>query len=88
MDGIFIAYGPDIKNTAEEMQKAHIIDLAPTILHMFDLEIPEDMDGQVLTHIFKPNSQVVKKPIKYHKITEKERIREHSLRLQQHPRNR
>jgi len=81
MNGIFIAYGPDIKNTGEELKKARITDLAPTILHMFSLKIPEDMDGKVLTHIFDPNSQIAKRPIKYHKITEKERIRESIRRL-------
>jgi len=81
MNGIFIAYGPDIKNTGEEIRKARIIDLAPTILHMFGLEIPEDMDGKVLTHIFKQASQVAKRPIRYHKIMEKERIKERIGRL-------
>jgi predicted AlkP superfamily phosphohydrolase/phosphomutase len=74
MNGIFIAYGPDIKSTGEELEKAHITDLAPTILHIFGLEIPEDMDGKVLRYIFKPNSKIAKRPIKYRKMTEKERI--------------
>lgn len=81
MNGIFIACGPDIKNTGEELKKARIIDLAPTILHMFGLQIPENMDGEVLTHIFKSNSQIIKRPIKYRKISEKERIRKRIRRL-------
>ncbi|RLI97343.1 MAG: hypothetical protein DRP00_04135 [Candidatus Aenigmatarchaeota archaeon] len=76
MNGIFIAYGPDIKDTGEDIGRARIVDLTPTILHMFNLEIPEDMDGKVLTNIFKPNSPIAKRPIKYRKITEKERLRE------------
>ena len=76
MNGIFIAYGPDIKDTGESMGRARIIDLAPTILHMFNLEIPEDMDGKVLTNIFKPSSPIAKRPIKYRKITEEEKIKE------------
>ncbi|NUM44912.1 MAG: hypothetical protein HUU38_09410, partial [Anaerolineales bacterium] len=31
-----------------------LIDLAPTILHLFDQPIPPDMDGRVLTEIFDP----------------------------------
>ena len=81
MNGIFIAYGPDIKNTGEELKKARIIDLAPTILHMFSLEVPEDMDGKVLTYIFKPDSPIAKRPKKYRKITEKERVRKRIRRL-------
>lgn len=81
MKGIFIAYGPDIKTTGKELKKAHITDLAPTILHMFGIEIPEDMDGQVLIDIFKSSSQIVKRPIKYHRITEKERIAERIRKL-------
>ena len=76
MNGIFIAYGPDIKDTGEDIGRARIIDLAPTILHMFNLEIPEDMDGKVLTNIFKPSSPIAKRPIKYRKITEREKIKE------------
>jgi len=76
MNGIFIAHGPDIKDTGESIGRARIIDLAPTILHMFHLEIPEDMDGKVLTNIFKPSSPIAKRPIKYRKITEEEKIKE------------
>lgn len=76
MNGIFVAHGPDIKDTGKEILKARIIDLAPTVLHMFGLEIPEDMDGNVLTRIFKPDSRITKRKIKHRKITKAERIRE------------
>jgi len=42
---------------------------------MFGLEIPEDMDGKVLTSIFKPDSLVATRPIKYRKITEEEKLK-------------
>ena len=76
MNGIFIAHGPDIKNAGDYLGRSRIIDLAPTILHMFNLEIPEDMDGKVLINIFKPGSPIAKRPIKYRKITEEEKIKE------------
>jgi predicted AlkP superfamily phosphohydrolase/phosphomutase len=76
MNGILIAYGPDIKDGGEKIERARIIDLAPTILHMFELEIPEDMDGKVLIDIFHPSSQIVKKIIRYHRYTEREKIKE------------
>ena len=43
---------------------------------MFDLEIPQDMDGKVLISIFKPNSTIARRTIKYRKITEQEKIEE------------
>ena len=81
MNGIFIAYGPDIKDTGENIGRARIIDLAPTILHMFHLEIPEDIDGKVLTNIFKPGSPIAERRVIYRKITEEEKIKEKLRKL-------
>jgi predicted AlkP superfamily phosphohydrolase/phosphomutase len=48
LHGIFIASGPEIR-TGKTIQDAHILDLAPTILHLMGLPVPDDMDGNVLT---------------------------------------
>ena len=48
--GIFLAYGPNVQTAT--VQDASLIDLAPTILHLFNQEIPPDMDGRVLHQIF------------------------------------
>ncbi len=45
MNGIFIAAGPDIRRGT--VQAVHLHDVAPTILHLFDMPVPADMDGQV-----------------------------------------
>ncbi|MFQ6119999.1 MAG: alkaline phosphatase family protein [Methanosarcinales archaeon] len=50
-NGIFIAFGLDLKKGYNLDIK--IYDLAPTILFMFDIPIPKDMDGRVLKEIFK-----------------------------------
>jgi len=50
MNGIFIAYGPHIKATA--ISTVQITDIAPTMLYMSELPIPNDMCGRVLTKIF------------------------------------
>lgn len=42
-----------------------IYDLAPTILYLFDVPIPEDMDGRLLKEIFKGDSNLEKKEVKY-----------------------
>jgi predicted AlkP superfamily phosphohydrolase/phosphomutase len=78
--GIFIAYGPGIKK-GYEIKGAKIYDIAPTILHIFGLPIPNDMDGRVLTEIFEPDSELAKRkpvyvdPSYYEKIDEKEKLK-------------
>ena len=51
MEGIFVGYGKDIK-AGLRIADAEIIDLAPTILNLMGVRIPDDMDGNALTHIF------------------------------------
>nr|MDO8078030.1 alkaline phosphatase family protein [Candidatus Freyarchaeota archaeon] len=65
LQGIFIAYGPDIKEGGR-VENAKIYDLAPTILHMFQVPIPRDMDGRVLTEIFREDSEIARRQILYH----------------------
>jgi len=61
--GIFGVIGPDIKKGYNINPK--IYDLAPTILYIFDLPIPNDVDGRVLKEVFEENSQFARKEIKY-----------------------
>jgi predicted AlkP superfamily phosphohydrolase/phosphomutase len=51
LNGIFIAAGKEIKKNLH-INDLKIIDLAPTILHLFGIPIPDDMDGRVLHEIF------------------------------------
>ena len=55
IEGIFIAAGPTIKQ-ATEVSQIHIQDLAPTILHLMQTPIPEDVDGEVKKEIFTEES--------------------------------
>jgi len=48
--GIFIAYGPMIKNI-NSFEGARIIDLAPTIFYLMGEKVPQDMDGRILKEI-------------------------------------
>ena len=75
LEGIFIAYGSDIKKGIK-IQNAKIYDIAPTILHIFGVPIPRDMDGLVLKEIFEESSELAKRPIRYEEEGEKEKIRE------------
>jgi predicted AlkP superfamily phosphohydrolase/phosphomutase len=45
--GIFVAYGHGIKSN-HHVKRVNILDLAPMILYLLDLPIPEEMDGQVI----------------------------------------
>lgn len=50
-NGIFIAGGPPIRQNAV-VENAEIVDMAPTILSVMDMDVPNDMDGSVIEKIF------------------------------------
>ena len=45
--GFIIANGTNIKSL-KELEERNIMDIAPTILHFFNIPVPDDMDGKVL----------------------------------------
>jgi len=88
LNGIFLAYGPDIRKGIE-IKNVGICDIAPTTLHILGLPIPNDMDGRVLAEIFEDHSELKKRsliyvrPTRYNKIVkqrlefrEEERIKD------------
>jgi len=75
LHGIFLAYGPGIKKNVE-LEGAKIYDLAPTILYIFGIPIPKDMDGRVLKEMFKEDSALAKREVEYQEVDEKARVRE------------
>ncbi len=54
-DGIFLLAGPDVK-TGIDLGHTSIFDIAPTILHIMGIPVPDDMDGKVLTQSFDDTS--------------------------------
>ena len=51
--GAFIAVGPGIKHDFRLMGfQASVFDIAPTLLHIYDVEAPKQMRGRVLVEIF------------------------------------
>jgi predicted AlkP superfamily phosphohydrolase/phosphomutase len=52
LHGILLAGGNRVRSGLE-LDRANIMDLAPTILRYLGLEIPEEMDGQALDGIFR-----------------------------------
>ena len=71
--GIFLASGPGIKKGIR-IKDAKSYDLAPTILHIMDVPVPSDVDGQVLREIFLEGHELAKKEVCYQE-NEKSRIR-------------
>jgi len=54
--GMFIGYGPDIDETAA-LSDMHILDIAPTLLHLHGKDVPERMDGEVRRDLFDAESE-------------------------------
>jgi len=50
MHGMVLAYGPAVR-PGVVVENAQIVDLAPTILHVMGVPIPDSMDGRVLGEI-------------------------------------
>jgi len=71
-EGIIMAYGPDFRQGLRI--ESNIVDLPPTILFMMDVPIPKDMDGKVLTEIFKEESKCLKNQPKYQGASEERRL--------------
>jgi predicted AlkP superfamily phosphohydrolase/phosphomutase len=53
LDGILVGRSP-VFQAGTEIQNPHLIDIAPTMLHLLGVSVPEDMDGRVLTDAFRP----------------------------------
>lgn len=64
MYGVFMAFGPDI-NKGLDLKGAEICDVTPTILHMFGIPVPEDMDGRILNEIIKNDEELSNTKIEY-----------------------
>jgi predicted AlkP superfamily phosphohydrolase/phosphomutase len=54
-NGIFLAEGPGVRE-GMTVEGAHIMDVAPTILHLLGVPAPEDMDGRALVEMLEGDS--------------------------------
>lgn len=57
LNGLFLFHGADVL-TSDAHEQAHIVDLAPTALWLMGEDVPSNMDGRSLTHLFTHNHPV------------------------------
>lgn len=69
-EGIFFALGDEFK-TGFYAKKLSIIDVTPTILHLMDIDVPEDVDGEVRREIFASSSDSYKREVRFGKSSQK-----------------
>jgi predicted AlkP superfamily phosphohydrolase/phosphomutase len=62
-EGILLACGPGVAQN-RWLGTARIEDLAPTILYLLGCDVPEDMDGRVLTELMEPEL-ISARPVTY-----------------------
>ena len=58
-----------------------IYDITPTVLHMFGLPDSDDIDGRVLTEIFKADSKPGKVAVKKSDTRQKDKIQNRLMKL-------
>jgi len=63
-EGLFLAWGRDFIPRGR-VEGTRIIDLAPTILHVAGVSIPEDMDGCVLGELLSPDSEAARRSVTF-----------------------
>ena len=70
--GFFGATGSAVKKGLK-ISEGSILDIAPTILHILNVPIPNDMEGRVLKEIYREDSTLYNREINY-EMAEKKRI--------------
>ncbi len=56
LDGILVARGPRIQR-ARRLEQVEIIDIAPTLLHLFGLPAPDHMEGRIPDGLLTPEAR-------------------------------
>jgi len=67
-NGIFLAVDGDNVFKGISIHAISICDIAPTTLHMLGMEVPEDINGHVLTNMFKKDSEPYNRKIRYERL--------------------
>ncbi|MBN2008146.1 alkaline phosphatase family protein [candidate division KSB1 bacterium] len=62
--GVVLITGPDVKENYH-IPEFNAMDIAPTVLHMLDLPVPEKMDGIIRNDIFQHPTVPVRRSVQY-----------------------
>jgi predicted AlkP superfamily phosphohydrolase/phosphomutase len=65
LQGVLLIYGPSVQPGI--MEGTHLMDIAPTLLYLLGMPVPDDIDGHVLTKALKP-SWLAQHPIAYQSV--------------------
>ncbi|WP_459191152.1 alkaline phosphatase family protein [Halosimplex sp. J119] len=76
--GLFVANGPDFGETEGERIDISILDLAPTLLHLHGLSIPNDYDGQVRKDVFSHSSPAMESEVEFTDSISREVLEHHT----------
>jgi predicted AlkP superfamily phosphohydrolase/phosphomutase len=68
MEGVFLAAGPGLRQ-GQEIEGLRVIDVAPALLHMMGLPIPEGLDGELREDVFL-KEEMKKRPPAYFDLEE------------------
>lgn len=60
-DGVLIASGPGIRS-GRTIEGARLVDVAPTILHLMGVAVPDDLDGVVLQSLLDGPAEIAYRP--------------------------
>ena len=81
---LFIATGDDF-NKEKALEGGSIYDIVPTILHLFGIPVPDDVDGKVPDGIFRDGSEPALRQVEYQRVdTEKRKIKNKIKKLKKH----
>lgn len=80
---LFLATGEDFER-GQTLELGSVYDIAPTILHLFGLPIPHDMDGRVPLEIFRRGIEPALREVKYEHIDmEKDKVKNRIRKLRE-----
>jgi len=74
--GTVTPHSPDVK-LGTKVKVVRLTEIAPTVLHLTGLPVPQDMDGRVLKELFKEQSEPAQSKTRYERVsTERKRVRD------------
>jgi predicted AlkP superfamily phosphohydrolase/phosphomutase len=72
-EGIFVAFGDDVRQGIKLDSPLSLLDVMPTALHYLGSAVPDDCDGRVVTtELFAPDSEACQRQIRFEELEGRE----------------